>query len=153
MLFSKRTPPPVFAAAPYAIPDAETLRQQALQRGWRRSQRVARRRLALRWLLWALPRYVLPAAALLAAGFGLYLLYQQVTHPNTAPSQTPPAAAAPAAKPTALSAPDGLPLRLSLQLQATQPAQGTTTDALGNAIDLVANPILKPDNSLNSKEP
>ncbi|MGY8905524.1 MAG: hypothetical protein ACKVIH_13340 [Burkholderiales bacterium] len=151
MLFLKRTPPPVFASAPYTVPDAETLRQQALQRGWRRSQRVAQRRLALRWLLWALPRYVLPAAALLGAVFGLYLLYQHATKPNT--TQTPPAAATPASKLITAATADGLPLRLSPQLQTTQPVQGTTADALGSAIDPVANPILKPDNSLNSKEP
>lgn len=36
---------------------AEALRQAALRASWRRDRRVARRRVALRWLAWALWRY------------------------------------------------------------------------------------------------
>lgn len=37
--------------------DADALRQAALRSSWARDQRVARRRLALRWLAWAFWRY------------------------------------------------------------------------------------------------
>jgi len=143
VLFLKRARPPVFAAAPYAVPDAEALRQAALQRGWQRSQRVARRRVALRWLLWALPRYVLPAAAGLAVVFGLYLLLQSALKPSGVP------AASPAALPAAAPASDGLQLRPSPQLAAAQ----TTPAPQPGSSGPVANPILKPDNHLHSKEP
>jgi hypothetical protein len=43
-----------------ARPDAEALRQASLRASWARDRRVGRRRVALRWLVWAFWRYGLP---------------------------------------------------------------------------------------------
>lgn len=49
------------------VPDAEALRRAALQASWVRGRWVARRRVALRWVLWVVTRYLMPALAV----FGL----------------------------------------------------------------------------------
>jgi hypothetical protein len=57
--------------------DTNTLRESALRASWQRDQRVARRRLAIRWTLWWLWKYgffILAACALLTAL--IYLLYR-----------------------------------------------------------------------------
>jgi len=47
-------------------PDAEALRQAALRASWTRDRRVARRRLAMRWLAWAFWRYGLALLMVMA---------------------------------------------------------------------------------------
>lgn len=56
--------------------DSEALRRAALAASWRRDRWVGRRRVVLRWLGWALWRYVLPALVLagLCAVIWLYLV-------------------------------------------------------------------------------
>jgi hypothetical protein len=49
-------------------PDAEALRQAALRASWSRDRRVARRRVALRWLAWAFWRYGLPILLVVVVG-------------------------------------------------------------------------------------
>jgi hypothetical protein len=70
--------PPVDALSPAnkgaPVIDTPTLRQAALQKSWQRDQQVARRRLALRWVLWWLWKlryYLLIACAVLG-----YLMYR-----------------------------------------------------------------------------
>lgn len=70
-LFNRPQAPP-YAASPYPVPDTETLRQRALAASWKRDRGVGRRRIAWRWTLWALGRYVVPAVALAAAGFATW---------------------------------------------------------------------------------
>jgi len=86
-------------------PDAEALRQAALRASWARDRRVARRRLALRWLAWAFWRYglalllVLTLAASVAAW--LFNFSQPSLHSprfTVMPAQ-PGVGAAPAASP------------------------------------------------------
>ncbi len=72
MLWRKTVSPLVVPpAAP--VPDAERLRQAALQASWQRSRWVARRRVAGRWLLWLLTRYLMPALAVFGLGAWLWL--------------------------------------------------------------------------------
>ena len=52
-------------------PDAEALRQVALRASWTRDRRVARRRVALRWLAWAFWRYGLALLLVLAIAASL----------------------------------------------------------------------------------
>ncbi len=49
-----------------AVPTSEAIRRAALGASWARDHRVARRRLALRWLLWAGWRIGLPVLIALA---------------------------------------------------------------------------------------
>lgn len=51
--------------------DAETLRMAALRASWTRDRRVARRRVALRWLAWAFWRYGLALLLVLAIAASL----------------------------------------------------------------------------------
>ena len=61
-----------------AIPGSDTVRRAALSASWARDRQVARRRLALRWLLWASWRIVLPVllALVLALVLTVWLLGQ-----------------------------------------------------------------------------
>jgi hypothetical protein len=63
------------------VPSTEAIRQAALSASWARDRRVARRRLAWRWLLWAGWRIGLPL--LLALALVAWLLWP------IAPSGTP----------------------------------------------------------------
>lgn len=56
------------------MPSSEAIRRAALSASWARDHRVARRRLAVRWLLWAWWRIGLPL--LLALGLATALLCQ-----------------------------------------------------------------------------
>jgi hypothetical protein len=84
--------------------DTNTLRESALRASWVRDQRVARRRLALRWTLWWLWKYrvqLLAACTLIAVL--AYLLYRTgVIGPWMADTPAP--------------ADSGIPLRLDKQL-------------------------------------
>jgi hypothetical protein len=54
-----------------AVPSSEALRQAALSASWTRDHRIARRRLAFRWLLWAWWRIGLPLVLTLVLVAGL----------------------------------------------------------------------------------
>lgn len=105
------TPPPV---AP--VPDAEALRRAALQASWQRGRWVARRRVALRWVLWAASRYLMPALAVFGVAAWLWLgvlpgwptPWQQLqlwAEGSSAPAVAPSPAAAPA-EPAPVAAPE-----------------------------------------------
>jgi len=65
---------PTFTAPPVApVPDAEALRRAALQASWQRGRWVARRRVVLRWALWAASRYLMPALAVFGVAGWLWL--------------------------------------------------------------------------------
>lgn len=68
-----------------AVPSSDTVRRAALNASWARDRQVARRRLALRWLLWALWRIVLPVllTLILALVLAVWLLGQM------SPANTP----------------------------------------------------------------
>jgi hypothetical protein len=77
MPWSKITPPQT--RTPHdgpetAVPSSEAIRRAALSASWERDRRVASRRLAVRWLLWAWWRIGLPL--LLALGLAITLLWQ-----------------------------------------------------------------------------
>jgi hypothetical protein len=63
----RRSAPPLTVPSVAPVPDAEALRRAALQASWVRGRWVARRRVALRWALWVVTRYLMPALAV----FGL----------------------------------------------------------------------------------
>jgi anti-sigma-K factor RskA len=67
-------------------PDTEVLRRAALRASWARDRRVARRRLALRWFVWALWRYglALLLVAAVAAAVGAWML--SISQPATGPA-------------------------------------------------------------------
>jgi hypothetical protein len=56
-----------------SLPDPEAVRLDALQRSWQRDREVARRRLARRWVVWALLRYGLPAMLVLGTAAGVWV--------------------------------------------------------------------------------
>jgi hypothetical protein len=89
------------------VVDTNTLREAALRASWRRDQRVARRRLAIRWTLWWIWKFkhFILAACVLLAGL-IYLLHRNGLLPTWRVAL--PAVAAPDS---------GLPLRLERQLQ------------------------------------
>lgn len=62
-VFRRTSPPPGPAGL---VPDPDALRQAALRASWARDRKVRQRRIAWRWLLWALARYVLPATGVIA---------------------------------------------------------------------------------------
>lgn len=69
----RRTAPPLTVPPVAPVPDAEALRLALLQASWRRGRWVARRRLALRWLLWATTRYLMPATLVFGLAAWLWL--------------------------------------------------------------------------------
>ena len=134
MFFKTAAPSPALKAigpASMGMPviDTNTLRQAALQNSWQRDQRVARRRLAVRWVLWWLWQYrysVLALCAVLAA----YLVYRAYpTEQTAAPEPTPaslevpasPAAPTGPANPAPSAAPSGVRLRIQPQLLGPTP--------------------------------
>ena len=110
----RRSPQPLPIPPSAPVPDAEALRRAALQASWRRDRWVARRRVWLRWLLWASGRYLMPAMLVFGLGAWLWLgvlpgmgnpldrlaIYLQPAA-NPAPTAPPPpmAAVTPSAQP------------------------------------------------------
>lgn len=82
-----------------SVPDSDSLRRAALQASWQRGRWVARRRLWWRWTVWALLRWVLPAAAVLALMGGLAHGWS-LMQGNPAAVGPAPVAKAPVAVPT-----------------------------------------------------
>jgi hypothetical protein len=123
--------------------DTNTLRQAALQKSWQRDQRVARRRLAVRWVLWWLwkYRYYLLAVCALFAALG-YLLYRF----NYAAS---PAASVDATRGSTATPPSDV--RLRLQPQLLEPARNAAYPNTG-AEDIQTPFQLKPATQLTIKE-
>jgi len=147
-----------------------------LQASWQRSQRVARRRLAWRWLSWFGLRYALPALllAVMATWFWQFSPFASeatsVEPPlaTTLPALTSPSAAPVIDTPVADESvnpdwvrfsPEGeeLPMPLTLRLDLAwgqkqdQPAAHAAASTEAEPTDLT--PSLQPENWLHSKEP
>jgi hypothetical protein len=148
MFVKTATPSPSLDAlgpASLGVPviDTNTLRRAALQNSWQRDQRVARRRLAVRWVLWWLWKYRYYLLALCAVLVCVvYLVYRldpawRPAHgANTAPdtSQVPQTE-----------------LRLRMQSQMLLPSDKAVKPAL--SIPLYTDSFqLKPETQLNIKE-
>lgn len=153
MLFKTAAPSPALKAvgpASMGMPviDTNTLRQAALQNSWQRDQRVARRRLAVRWVLWWLWQYrygVLALCAVLAA----YLVYRfHLTEQPAAPEPTPASLAAPSS-PAPVAAPSDV--RLRIQPQLLGPTPGSAKQGAVPA-DTPTPFQLRPATQLNIKE-
>lgn len=81
MLWRRTAPTPLIPQTT-PVPDAEALRLALLQASWQRGRWVARRRVAGRWLLWVLTRYLLPALAVFGLAVWLWQGWaQQPDHP------------------------------------------------------------------------
>lgn len=147
-----------------SIPGSEALRLAALQASWRRDRRVARRRIAWRWVVWFARRYLPWLAAtlalLVAAG---HLAGRLPAWSRTEPRQVeaeaavyaatpmdmPPVAAAEPLEPAADT--DWAPLNLHVSVQIERTARVATT-----AVEAPTSPdtlTLNPENWLHSKEP
>jgi hypothetical protein len=118
--FATRSPAAHTLGAPrQSLPviDTNTLRQAALETSWLRDQRVARRRLAIRWTLWWLwkCRYYLLAVCAI-----LILLFYQFTYLQSPSAAAPAVITVPATvtpSPSAVVAPhSGVQLRMQEQL-------------------------------------
>lgn len=181
MLWRRAAPSPVVPpSAP--VPDADRLRLAALQASWARGRWVARRRVALRWLVWIGTRYLMPALAISGVAAWLWLgplqaeenpvqqllrwAGQQVS-PDAAPPILPPAAEVTDASLSEQADvalvqthnPEGDPLEPSpsLKLETRWPSPTLNPpDALSAApasAEPDLPPPLKPENWLHSKEP
>lgn len=60
-------------------PDPDALRQVALRASWTRDRRVARRRVALRWLAWAFWRYGLALLLVVAVAVSVVWWMQNIS--------------------------------------------------------------------------
>ena len=154
---------------PANVPDSDALRRAMLAASWKRDQRVARRRILARWVLWALGRYgwmVLVAVALVTSAW--WWTHRISASASAAPShpvevaqvaQTTPTVPA-AAPPTETDRPYSMPplpehfgqgvvLRLTRWSPMTRPASPVQLPAAQNA----GNPSLISEDWLHSKEP
>jgi hypothetical protein len=156
MLWS-RSAPPALPAAPAHVPDAQALLRTALQASWQRDRWVSRRRLALRWLVWAFWRYGLPLLLVLSAALAVWLWLLPGLHQALAvTTQEKPAPTAtqqvPAPTEPHETATDAITLRLEpgwTSSRTTPPAASASPPAT----EAVQDPSLKPENWLHSKEP
>lgn len=171
----RRFPEPLSIPPSAPVPDAEALRRAALQASWRRDRWVARRRVWLRWLLWASGRYLMPALVVVGLGAWLWLgVLPDVGNPlqRLAVFKAQPIAATPAppaAAPTTPTVPApyqpdpisvdpeaGFPESLYLRFEthwATSTALGSTPTTAAASATSALTPHLKPENWLHSKEP
>ena len=155
MVFKSAAPLPALsfqASSRDGLPvvDTNTLREAALRASWQRDQRVSRRRLAVRWVLWSVWKYRFYIAALLACVLAfLYWFLQEGDQAPAMPSSAVTAKPAPTVPvPLAPPVPD-LQLRIeSHLLEPHQPAP--STGAVPE--DIALSPSLKLDTRLTIKE-
>lgn len=127
----------------------------ALQASWARGRWVARRRVALRWLLWIGTRYLMPALAVSGVAAWLWLgvpIAATTNAPATAPREI-----ATIVSPTHNPEGDLIDLPPILKFE-TRWAASTLTQpaAVGTEVSSTEpdpHPLLKPENWLHSKEP
>jgi hypothetical protein len=145
--FATRSPELQALGAPrrgLPVIDTNTLRQAALQTSWLRDQRVARRRLAIRWTLWWLWKcryYLLAVCAILILLFYQFIYLQS-------PSAAVPAAAT--ESPSAVVLPrSGVQLRMQEQLL---PSGGEASHPDALPAEAPAPFQLRPEIQLKNKE-
>lgn len=137
------------------IPSSEAVRTAALQASWRRDRRVARRRIAWRWIAWYAQRYLPALLALLALlAIGSYLAGWVPAMPrfDGRPAEAVAAAhvhpIAPA-EPAAKANDTPLTLRVSRQFEPHEALPAALDEAQTSADTLT----LTTENWLHSKEP
>lgn len=168
MLWQRSEPQEPPRHLPPTIPGSDSVRQAALQASWRRDRRVARRRIAWRWVTWYFQRFsphVLVGVALLIGA--TYLNGSLSSWPATSDRPAGPAAAVastPSLQPAApvVQAPEppvqqaeetatDLPMRLrassALEVHAAAPSPPVGPKISPDTLSL------KPENWLHSKEP
>lgn len=139
MLWRRAAPSPVVPCTT-PVPDADRLRLMALQASWTRGRWVARRRVALRWLLWIGTRYLMPALAVSGVAAWLWLGWlrdagdpmQQIAgwmEQRLTTSSEPATAAMPTASPTSTT--------------TNEP-----TDVIAQTIEAVGQPTHNPEGDL-----
>lgn len=148
-----------------SLPGSEALRLAALQASWRRDRRVARRRIAWRWMVWYARRYlpwlVAALALLIVAGYlSGRLPAWSGTEPRLVEAEAAVYSPAPMAVSVATAAAghlepvaetDSAPLKLQFSAQIERTARVATA-----AIEAPTSPdtlTLTPENWLHSKEP
>lgn len=109
---SERPQPP---PTPLPVPDAEAVRRAALLASWQRDRRVAKRRLAWRWILWYAHQYrwYLLAFMGVLAWVGVSMVRQPVV--RSAPQ-----------RPDAVSMPDARPSTPTQDVLVTAPSSDAT---------------------------
>jgi hypothetical protein len=168
-----RTASPIPTTQPDVSPNSDELRRVVLQASWARDRRVARRRLAARWVQWALWRYVLPAILVLGAAALVWswllpeipalLVQGRVrSEPERPPVASPPVVTVPSTIDTSLSRPqtdipvagaiNPHPNPLELRFETGWGAP-RTPDLKADPAEAQSLPTLKPENWLHSKEP
>jgi hypothetical protein len=125
----RRSPQPLSIPPSAPVPDAEALRRAALQASWRRDRWVARRRVLLRWLLWATGRYLMPA--MLVFGLGAWLWLGVLPNMGN-PLDRLAIFQQPAANPAAATPPPPVAVATS-SVQALAPAEPATAEDDGPA--------------------
>ncbi len=80
---------PNYARDAYPVMDSESLRLMALGKSWQRDRSVAARRLAWRWFLWFVPRFVLPPLLLLGLLWYGWQTWQTPVQPKPDPEHAP----------------------------------------------------------------
>lgn len=173
-----RSIPPAPSALPASAPASDVLRMAILQASWARDRRVGRRRLALRWIQWALLRYLLPAFLVLCASAVVWVWLvptlqaalerstprsvaaSPATHSTPVPAQVEkPDVVTPSSPPVTIT-PTGLtierfelnaePLRLRIE---SRWGLSKMASAMPDIRDATSLPPLRPENWLHSKEP
>jgi len=141
---------------PAPVPDVDALRLAALQASWQRDRWVARRRVALRWVLWYAGKYGLQVLLALAVAAFVWLRVlpalnapdEPVAVPAPVPTPAPVAATSPAPEPIQTPSPEAdLPLRLEREWKAVSARHVSIQEDDSPA------PPLKSDNALHSQEP
>lgn len=165
-MFWSRTQTSKLPLATASVPHSQALLQAALQASWKRDRRVGRRRLALRWVVWAFLRYGLPFLLLLAVATVVWFwlvpslramaVNQAIISPPevATPVQTLPVTATEPADTNIKidTTGDSIALRLERILSSGSPATDSANRS-PTAVEPVNNPSLKPENWLHSKEP
>lgn len=162
--------PAAIPAHAQPVPDAEALRRALLAASWRRDRAVSRRRLAWRWLLWALKRQGLKLLLV-----GVLLLWAATLNraplepsldgaPARSTVEAPPppdtAPVRPAQMPGPLPSPDAsepeqatVRLGQSTSLQPAAAPSAASKPAAQSAQANLKNPTLTFHQRLHSKEP
>ena len=138
---------------PAPVPDVDALRLAALQASWQRDRWVARRRVALRWVLWYAGKYGLQVLLALAVAAFLWLRVIPGLRELTAPDEPVAVAPAPAQTPVPEAAPPANPDETEPPLRLEREWKAVSARHVSVQPDDSPAPPLKSDNALNSQEP